>query len=71
MINVSYLRTKIIATTMISNTPTMTTTAPATTPAVGMLSVSGAAARVAFATGNRENQSNCNRSSIDINFQSQ
>ena len=54
--NVSYLRTKIITTTIIipisSNTPTTATTAPATAPVyvVEILSVFGAATRVAFAS---------------------
>ena len=68
--NVSYLRTKIITTTIIipisSNTPTTATTAPATAPVVEILSVFGAATRVAFATGSRKNQNNRNQSSIDI-----
>ena len=66
--NVSYLRTKIITTTIIipisSNTPTTATTAPATAPVVEMLSMLGAATRVAFTTGSRKNQNNRNQSSI-------
>ena len=72
MISVSYLRTKsnIITTTIIipisSNTPTVITTAPATAPAVEMLSMFDAATTVAFTTGSRNNQNNRNQSSIDI-----
>ena len=58
--------TTIIIIPISSNTPTTATTAPATVPAVEMLSVFGAATRVAFTTGSRNNQNNSNQSSIDI-----
>ena len=54
----------MITTTIIipisSNTPTMATTAPATAPAVEMLSVFGAATRVALTTEIRKSQNNRN-----------
>lgn len=70
-ISISYLRTKIITTTVIiipisSSTPTVATTAPATAPADEMLSVFAAATRVAFTTGNRKHQNNRNWLSLDV-----